>query len=326
MSPLFNWHAALRDSLSLILHLPANHRICALTHKCLSEFTTDGRRIPCENTPGSTHEPLCHAQFVVRLRPDRLRNHPSLKPFPPPSVWTPPGLLGVHLPPRPLPLLPIGPGSEAVYPRWMKWRDGAWSLAFFWICSKGCNPLFSCHQRRKAQVPDRCQTPKHKPRSGVNRIIDWDLGESWYCYSHKITYRRRGLIVVYSGIRIGKASIAGIKPKPRQRSSQWNKLHRVKGRRLTHLYGDRDAVFSDSSLLTRDRKIRVNKSRQNRSLLTRNHPAICTHATQNWKSITSVCAWCRTNLCSFTRNMFNEPAKTTVPLYATWRWPLRYRV
>lgn len=41
MSPLFNWSAASRDRLSLILHLPANHGICALTNKRLSEFTTE---------------------------------------------------------------------------------------------------------------------------------------------------------------------------------------------------------------------------------------------------------------------------------------------
>lgn len=41
MSTLFNWSAASRDSLSLILHLRAKHGICALTHKGLSEFTTE---------------------------------------------------------------------------------------------------------------------------------------------------------------------------------------------------------------------------------------------------------------------------------------------
>lgn len=119
-----------------------------------------------------THTPLYHAQFAVRLQPDRLRNPPSLKPFPPLSALSPLCLLRGHLALPSLPLLPIGPGSEVVYPRWMKWKDDAWSPAFFWICSKGCNPLFSCRQRKKAQVPDRCQTPKHTPRGGINHIID----------------------------------------------------------------------------------------------------------------------------------------------------------
>lgn len=136
-----------------------------------------GGRIPNENTAESTHAPLCRAQFVVLLQPDRLRNPPSLKPFPPPSALSPLCLLRGHLDPPSRPLLPIGPGSEAVYPHWMKWRDDAWRHAFFGICSKGCNPLFFCRQRKKAQVLDRCQTPKHTRRSGINHIVDGDSQE-----------------------------------------------------------------------------------------------------------------------------------------------------
>lgn len=152
------------DRLRLILNLFGSHPVTGFKVESLKDSSDPMMSLIVywsarKCNVSAEYTPLCHARSVVQPPGDLPQTPPSLKPSPLRTALAPPPLRQVHLLPQtPLPF-PIGPVSVLVYSHWMWWKGVAWTTAFSCICSKGCSPLSSCRQRKKAQGLDRCRTP-----------------------------------------------------------------------------------------------------------------------------------------------------------------------